>query len=144
MAMDAHPGSSILPLVRETADSIGDLIHGHLKLARLELISDGKEFGKQALWLGGFSLLGVIGYVFCMVAVAAALEPRVGAAASFLIVGAVHVVGAAGGLVFVLRRKPQPQLMDHTLQEVQQSVSEIAADTSSKRGPEQVETARGH
>lgn len=140
-ATDEGPGSNIMPLVRETADRLGDLIHGHMKLVRLELVSDGKEFGKQLLRAGSFALLAVLGYAFLMISLGAALAPRMGAAVAFLIIGGAHTVAGAVGLIYFLRHQQTPQLMDRTLHEVRQSVAEITAQAGAAAPRE---TGSGH
>ena len=86
----------IVGLIRETVDGLRDLIADHIKLARVEMVSDAKTYGRSisVLVVGGVVL--AIGYVFGLIAAALALARVWGAPLAFVAVAALHLI--AGGI----------------------------------------------
>jgi hypothetical protein len=123
-------GDGIISLVRETADGLGRLIAEHIRLARVEMAADAKQYGKRAALLvaaGGFIALG---YAFAWIAGALALARAIGAPLAFLAVAVLHIAGGGIGLAAVAGKLRQARIMDGTRSEVNRSVSTLAAQAS--------------
>ena len=130
-----HEGDGIMSLVKETADGLGRLIADHIKLARVEMVADAKEYGRHVGLLTVAGVFVAIGYVFGWIAAALGLARWVGAPLAFLIVAVLHIAGGAIGLGAVARRlKTTPRPLDDTVSEVNRSVATLAAQVA--RGPE--------
>jgi hypothetical protein len=130
-----HEGDGIMSLVKETADGLGRLIADHIKLARVEMVADAKEYGRHVGLLTVAGIFVVIGYVFGWIAAALAVARWVGAPLAFLIVALLHIAGGAIGLGVVSRRlKTTARPLDDTVSEVNRSVATLAAQVG--RGAE--------
>jgi Putative Actinobacterial Holin-X, holin superfamily III len=133
----------IISLVKETADGLGHLIADHIKLARVEIVSDAKTYSRQVGLLALAGAFAVFGYLFVWIAAALALGRVIGGAAAFLIVGLLHVIGGVLGLMAVMRRLKRARgVLDGTATEVGRSVSTLAAGVTGRTDPDRVPTAR--
>ncbi len=82
------PGNEgIATLLRGTADAMGQLLAGHLKLARLELVEDAKAMGRPAILVAICAMLAAVGYGLVMLGLAAALRPLTGWPLAFSLLG---------------------------------------------------------
>jgi uncharacterized membrane protein YqjE len=109
MSMSANKETALLSLVRELVDALGELVAGHLRLARAELGGDARRLARRAALVGLAGSFGLVGYGLACVAAALALAPALGAPLAFLTLGGVHLVGAAVGLGLLLgRAAPHP------------------------------------
>jgi hypothetical protein len=134
-ARPEHEGDGIMSLVRETADGLGRLIADHIKLARVEMVADAKEYGRHVGLLTVAGIFVAIGYVFAWIAAALGLARWVGAPLAFVIVAVLHLAGGAIGLGAVARRlKARSRPLDDTVSEVSRSVATLAAQVG--RGAE--------
>jgi len=123
----------IMPLLREAIEGLGRLVADHIKLARVEMSADAREYGRHVGLLALAGLLVVLGYAFACLALTLALAHWMGAPLAFLAVGAVHVVAGAIGLRAIRARLKRPQVMNETVNEVGRSLSTIASRVSSTR-----------
>ena len=123
-------GDGIISLVRETADGLGRLIAEHIRLARIEMAADAKQYGRKVALLVGAGGVIAVGYVFAWIAAALALSRAIGAPLAFLAVAVLHVAGGGIGLAAVAGKLRQARLMDGTRSEVNRSVSALAAQAS--------------
>jgi hypothetical protein len=127
-------GDSIITLVRETADGLGRLIADHIKLARVELATDAKDYGRRVGLLAAAGAIIAIGYLFAWMAIALALGRLMGAPLAFLAVGVLHVVAGMFALSAVSRRLKTPRVMDQTVSEVGRTVTALRDQMTAPEG----------
>jgi uncharacterized membrane protein YqjE len=128
-------GDGIISLVRETADGLGHLIADHIRLARVEMAADAKEYGKRVAVLAMAASFLLFGYAFAWIALALALARWIGAPLAFVAVAAVHLVGGGAGLAVALGKLRKARLMDETRSEVNRSVTALSAQMGAGAGP---------
>jgi ABC-type multidrug transport system permease subunit len=128
----------VIGLVRETADALGRLTVQHLRLARLEMKSDLRAMGSQAVSLIILAALAMVGYGLGVAGFALLLggNPRVGS--PLLIIGAIHLVttGIAIAVAIVRLRRVRP--MNATAEEMSQTLElgiTTATAKAAKAGP---------
>ena len=131
---DDGDGDGIISLVRETADGLGHLISDHIKLARLELVSDAKSYGRQSALLLVMGALLILGYALAAVGLALVLSQWWGAITGFFAVAGLHVVVGGIGLAVAISRMRRTHLMDETLSEVSRSVSTLRGHVANGSG----------
>ena len=122
MYKDQANGDSILTLIKETADGFGHLLADHIKLARLELVADVKNYGRQVGLIALIVPILFIGYAILCVGVATALAPWLGRAGGFFLVGGAHVVIGAGAIMMAVRRLRRAQPMSESVEEMSRSM----------------------
>ena len=120
-------GDGLLSLVKETADGLGRLIADHIKLARVEMVADAKDWSRKAAMLLLAAVFVAVGYTFAWLAAAVALGRLIGVPLAFLAVAVLHLLGGALGLRAVSRRMKGVRIMNETASEVSRSVSTLAA-----------------
>ncbi|HET6282477.1 MAG TPA: phage holin family protein [Polyangia bacterium] len=128
-------GDSIISLVRETADGLGRLVGDHIKLARLELVSDLKAYVRQSVLLTAMVIFLALGYALGCVGLALVLAQWWGAMVGFFVVAGFHLVLGGIGLAIGVRNLRQTHLMDETLSEVGRSVSTLSGRLTNGGGP---------
>lgn len=84
--------------LRSTVDAFADLVSRHVRLARLELARDAKEIGTEIGKIAVLAPLILVGYGFLCVALALFLRRFIAADLAFLLVGAVNLAVALGGI----------------------------------------------
>ena len=126
MARQQEQGEGLIGLLRETADSLGQLIADHVKLARIELAADAKSYGRGLTTLLIAVLVLTIGYAFAWTAIALVLVRYWGAPVAFGAVAAIHVAGGGMGLAAALRRMQRTRLMRESATEASRSVTALA------------------
>src|SRR6266404_5660082 len=89
-------GDGIISLVRETADGLGRLMGDHIKLARLELLSDLKAYTRQSVLLMVMAVFLALGYALACVGLSLVLARWWGAIAGFFAVAGFHML--VGGI----------------------------------------------
>jgi uncharacterized membrane protein YqjE len=119
-------------LVKNVMDGLGTLVAGHVKLARAELESSAKRYGRHLGVLALAGALALLGYALVCVAGAFALATVIGTPLAFLAVGGAHVLGA-GIAVAVLLRRPVRSPLGHTMAELDQTTSLLSADARAVR-----------
>lgn len=129
------PGNeSIATLLKGTADAMGHLLAGHLKLARLELVEDAKAMGRPAAVVGLSALLAVIGYGLVVLGLAAILRPYLGWAGALFLLGAIHLV--VGGLAawLAVRRLRAVKVLDESSHEATDSMAKLGPGNAMEKG----------
>ncbi len=119
-------------LVNETVDGLGHLVAEHVRLSKLELLENLKVMSRQmarAAVVVGFAF---VGYLFLWAGVVAVLGQTRGVASAAFLVGGLHLVGGAIGLVLVLAKLARIRVMDGTALEVHKTVTELS-DASRSR-----------
>ena len=116
----------IVGLIRETLDGLRDLIADHIKLARVEMVSDAKAYGGSIAVLVVAGLVLAIGYIFGLIAAALALARVWGAPLAFVAVGGLHLVvgGVALGWSLASMRRTHP--MHDTVVEAKDSLTALS------------------
>jgi hypothetical protein len=127
-------GDSIISLVKETADGLGHLIADHIRLARIELVSDFKNYAQHIGVVAAVIPFLFLGYALACVGLSVVLARWLGLAPAFLAVGGFHLVAGTVAVVLALRRLRRTRLMDDTVYQVGRSVSTITAQISSNGG----------
>jgi hypothetical protein len=117
---------ALLSLVRELVDSLGQLVAGHLRLARAEIGGDARRFARRTALVSLAAAFGLVGYGLACVAAALALARAVGAPLAFLTLGGAHVLGASIALGILLGRAPAGPL-DGSLAAVDRTLRSLAA-----------------
>jgi len=118
-------GDGIISLVRETADGLGRLMGDHIKLARLELVSDLKAYARQSVLVTVMAVFLALGYALACVGLSLVLAQWWGSYAAFFAVAGFHVLVGGIGLAVGMRNLRQTHLMDETFTEVSRSVSTL-------------------
>jgi hypothetical protein len=118
-------GESFITLVRETADGLGRLIADHIKLARVEVAADAKEYGRRVGFLAAAGAIIGLGYLFAWIAIALALARVAGAPLAFLAVGGLHLIAGLVVLSVVSRRLKSARVMGETVSEVGRTVTAL-------------------
>src|SRR5262249_49856679 len=118
-------GDSFITLVRETADGLGRLVAEHIRLAKVEVAADAKDYGRRVALLAGAGAIVAVGYLFAWIAIALALGRLIGSPLGFLLVGGLHVVAGLIVLSVISRRLKSARVMDQTVSEVGRTVSAL-------------------
>jgi uncharacterized membrane protein YqjE len=119
-------GDGIIALVRETADGLGKLIADHVKLARVELVSDARFYVRDLAVMAAAGLVLLVGYVLGLLAAGLALGRAINnTPLAFAAVAAVHLIAGAIGIVVGAKRAKRVRLMHDTAEEVSRSVSAL-------------------
>jgi hypothetical protein len=101
--------SAFLPLVKEVVESLGTLLAGHVRLARVELDGDARRFARRGAVVLLAGALLFVGYTLACVAAALALARSWSAPLAFLAIGGAHLVAGGAGLAVLLNRgAPRP------------------------------------
>ncbi len=117
---------SILALIKETADGFGHLLADHIKLARLELVADVKNYGRQVALIALIVPILLIGYAIVCLGLAALLAPLIGHAGGLLVVGGAHVVVGAVAIMVAVGRLRRAQPMSDSVEEASRSMETFA------------------
>ncbi len=118
-------GDGIAMHVRGTADAVGQLLAGHLKLARLELVNDASLIGRRAVFVGAFAFVGAVGYVFFALGAAELLWHVWGWAPALLFLGALQVLGGGFGAFLTMRRLRSVEVFDRTAHAARHSMAMV-------------------
>lgn len=116
----------IVGLIRETVDGLRDLIADHIKLARLELVADAKNYGRGVAVLAVAGLVLAIGYVFGLIAGALELALLWGTPLAFAAVAGLNLVVGAVALAWALAKMRRTRLMHDTVAEAKDSINALA------------------
>jgi hypothetical protein len=127
-ARDDSKGNGVIGRVRDVADGLGQLVGQHLKLARLELVSDLKGMGRRLRVIAIFTCLVVVGYTLAMAGLAVLIGGNQAIGVPLLAVGLGHVVLCGAGIVLASRRR-DTHLMDSTVEQVGQSLNTLRLAT---------------
>lgn len=127
LEIDQHMEQRPASLMARLVDSMSRLVTQHLALARLELVENTQALGADVARLAAFVPFMLVGYLFLCAALAAWLERWVGWPAALLVVGAANLVAGGAGLALTVRRLKSRQLLESTSQELQRSLSALAA-----------------
>jgi len=117
--------ASLLSLARAVVDDLGTLITGHVRLARAEITADALRYSRRLALVGLAAAVLLLGYACPCVGAALALAPRLGLPVAFVVVGGVHVLGAAVALAVVLARDAPPPF-DGSFSELDRTVASLA------------------
>jgi hypothetical protein len=134
-ARSSFDGDGIIPLVRETVEGLGRLVADHIKLARVEMVADAREYGRQVGLMILAGLLIAIGYGFAWLGAALLLARFIGAPLAFVAVAAAHLLAGVVGLLAMRGRLKKARVLNETVSTVSRSVSTIAAEVRSARVP---------
>ena len=109
------------------ADGVSHLLEQHLRLFRLELRADARAVGIRVGVLAALAPLVLVGYGFLCTAAALALREVMAPWAAFALVGGVNLVGAGVGILVAGRQLATRPLLEHTLQELEQTSAAVRA-----------------
>jgi hypothetical protein len=123
-------GEGIVSRLKETADGLGELVSDHIKLARIELASEARSYGRGVAVLAVATLVLVLGYAFAWTAAALLLARVVGAPLAFAIVGAPHLIAGVVGLVSALSKMRQTELLPESSLEASRSLNALVKPLS--------------
>jgi hypothetical protein len=115
----------VVELARETADALGRLTVQHLRLARLEIKADLRTMGLHAGVIAVLAALATVGYGLAMAGLAIVLDGGSKGGVPLIVIGAIHVVVAAAGILAALLRLRRLRLMNSTADEVHQSLAPL-------------------
>ena len=127
-ARDDSKGNGVIGRVRDVADGLGQLVGQHLKLARLELVSDLRIMGRRLRVIAILTCLVVVGYALAMAGVAVVIGGNTAVGLPLLGVGLGHVVLCGAGIVLASRRR-DTHLMDSTVEQMGQSLNTLKLAT---------------
>jgi hypothetical protein len=112
----------IVDLVRETVDGLRTLISDHIKLARVELATDLKTYGRSVAALAGAGGVLAVGYVFAWIAAALGLGRLIGAPLAFVAVAALHLLAGGLSIAWAMGKVRRTRLMNDTVVETKSTV----------------------
>jgi hypothetical protein len=116
----------IISLVRETADGLGKLIADHVKLARVELVSDARFYARDLAVLVVAAVVLLLGYALAWLAAAMAVGRAIGnTPLAFAGVAVLHLIAGVVGMVIAAKRMRRVRLMHDTAEEVSRSMSAL-------------------
>ena len=116
----------IIALVRETADGLGKLIADHVKLARVELVSDARFYARDLAVMAAAGVVLLIGYVIGLVAAGLAIGRAIdNTPLAFGALAGLLLIAGAIGIVVGAKRAKRVRLMHDTAEEVSRSVSAL-------------------
>jgi VIT1/CCC1 family predicted Fe2+/Mn2+ transporter len=124
--VESEEREGIVGLIRETVDSLRDLIADHIKLARVEMVSDAKTYGRSIAVLVVAGVVVAIGYIFGLIAAALALARVWGTPVAFVAVGALHLVVGGVAVASAVARMRRTHPMHDTVVEAKDSLSALA------------------
>lgn len=110
MKTTSSPGISAL--AREAAMDLGHLLGQHVRVAQIEMKVELHAMGRRASLIAVLATLIALGYGTTLVGVALALGGYATLGLPFVIIGLIHVAGAAVGLMFSPLRPRGSHLMD--------------------------------
>jgi hypothetical protein len=121
-----HDGpDGVVGLLKETADGLGQLIADHIKLARLELATDARSYGRGVATLITAGAVLALGYAFAWLAIAFALARLWGAPIAFAAVAVLHLIGGAIAVSTAVKRMKSTRLMHESASEASRSVTAL-------------------
>jgi len=123
---ESEEAAGVGRLLKETADSLGELIGDHIKLARIELATDFRIYSGAVGVALVAALLLLVGYLFAWQAAASLVARTWGAPCAFAAVAAFHLGAGALALGLVARRVRRTQVMRETVMEARRSVRALA------------------
>lgn len=115
----------IVGLVRETVDGLRTLIADHIKLARVELATDLKSYGRSIAAVAGAGAVLAVGYVFAWIAAALGLARLIGAPLAFVAVAAVHLLAGTVAIAWAMGKVRRTRLMNDTVVETKTTVAAL-------------------
>jgi hypothetical protein len=115
----------IVDLVRDTVDGLRTLIADHIKLARVELATDLKSYGRSVAALAGAGGVLAVGYVFAWIAAALGLARVIGAPLAFVAVAGLHLVVGAVAIAWAIAKMRRTRLMNDTVVETKTNVAAL-------------------
>jgi hypothetical protein len=124
--VESEEREGIVGLIRETLDGLRDLIADHIKLARVEMVSDAKTYGRSIAVLVVAGLVLAIGYVFGLIAAALALGRVWGTPVAFVAVAALHVVVGGIAMISAMAKMRRTHPMHDTVVEAKDSLTALA------------------
>jgi fatty acid desaturase len=110
MKTTSSPGISAL--AREAAMDLGHLLGQHVRVAQIEMKVELHAMGRRASLIAVLATLIALGYGMTLAGVALALGGYAALGLPFVIIGLIHVAGAAVGLMFSPLRPRGSHLMD--------------------------------
>ena len=124
--VESEEREGIVGLIRETLDGLRDLIADHIKLARVEMVSDAKTYGRSIAVLVVAGLVLAVGYVFGLIAAALALGRVWGTPLAFVAVAALHLVVGGIAVVSAMAKMRRTHPMHDTVVEAKDSLTALA------------------
>ena len=122
---EASEREGIVDLVRETVDGLRTLIADHIKLARVELATDLKTYGRSVAALAAAGGVLAVGYVFAWIAAALGLGRIIGPPLAFVVVAALHVVAGGVAIAWAMGKVRRTKLMNDTVVETKTTVQAL-------------------
>jgi uncharacterized membrane-anchored protein len=113
-------------LVRETVDSLRELIVDHVKLARLELQTDLQTYIRGIAVIAVAAIVLAIGYVFAWIAAGLGLARVIGAPLAFAAVAGLHLVLGALAVGWAAGRIRRTRPLHDSAVEAKSSVRALA------------------
>jgi fatty acid desaturase len=117
------PGISLR--AREAALDLGHLFGQHVKVAQIELKTELHAMGRRVSLITVLATLIALGYGLTMAGVALILGKHDTAGIPFVVIGLIHVAGAAIGLMFSPLRPHGSHLMDSSTAAMNSSLAAL-------------------
>ncbi|HEY6477643.1 MAG TPA: phage holin family protein [Polyangia bacterium] len=124
--VESDEREGIVGLVRETVDGLRTLIADHIKLARIELATDLKTYGRSVAVLAGAGGVLALGYLFAWIAAGLGLGRVIGAPLAFAAIAGLHLVVGAFAIGWAVGKVRRTRLMQGTVVEAKSSASALA------------------
>jgi hypothetical protein len=121
--------AGISGLAREAAMDLGHLLGQHVKVAQIEIKVELHAMGRRASLIAVFATLIALGYGMTLAGVALALGGKDALGLPFVLIGLIHVAGAAVGLMFSPLRPHDSHLMDSSATALNSSFAALGKAT---------------
>ena len=128
-----NDGDGIVALLKETVDGLGQLVADHVNLARIELQTDARIYGRGLAVVVVASSLLMLGYAFAWTAAALALAPLLGAPLSFAGVAALHLMIGGAGVASAARKMRRTGILRDSGTEAVRSVRTLMKPLAPER-----------
>ena len=124
-----QPGAdaaAVRRLIAEAADSVGELLADHIRLARVELAADVRIHAGAAAGVLGAALLVLVGGLLASVSAALGLAPLLGMPVAFGVVAVFHLVVGAFCVRAASAKVRRTRVLRETIAEARRSVRALA------------------
>jgi uncharacterized membrane protein YqjE len=118
--------------LRALAESLQELVVGHIRLFKVELAEDARVIGVQVAKIAAFAPLLFVGYAFLCLALALFLRRFMAFDAACLTVGVLNLAVGGAGIALAALKLKEKRVLDGSMQELEASRSAIVSAVARK------------
>src|SRR3954467_7251097 len=123
---DPSRHDTVIELIRETANGLGELAGLHLKMARRELAGELQTLRRLVLMAGIVAAFLFVGYLLAAAGVGMLIAGRTSLGRPFVALGGGHLLLATAAAAWLRRRRARPPLLEVMANEAEKSVMALA------------------